>query len=411
MNTKPRLLLISLDAVGDHEADALLSMPNFPRITSRGTLMRKVNSLFISNTYPVHASIQTGVLPMKHGIIDNDFQSPSQKHEHWRFHVRHLRVPSLPEEAEKNGLSVCSVMFPVTGGSSAKYNFPEMPGKMSFFSRMLKTFYYGKKRFILSTLFQNISAIAASGVGHGDELVTSVGAKMLRTGKADLIMLHLLDVDVTKHRYGATSEEAAQALRRTDTRLGVLIDALDASNRKDDTTVIVFSDHSCMDVHTAIHPNARLKEAGISTEDAFFHCSHGCCFLKKLRTGNEEILSAFLDKFRTIPGVARDLTREEMRQSGADQEFSCGFAAARGYVFGHYTKGQHGYPLDNDLYQVFYSAFGSDIPANVVSEGGSLLDVCPLAADILKLEKWPMDGSNKVFSVCQEGDLENIKSK
>lgn len=397
MAKKPRLLMISFDAVGDQDLELLLSLPNFPRVSSNGTLKRRVDSIFITNTYPIHASIQTGVLPMKHGIIDNDFQSPFKKREKWRFHIKHLRVPSLPSEAEKQGFHVCTLMFPVTGASPAKYNIPEMPGKLPFPMLIAKTLTYGKKRFILQSLLGNLASLPKSDAGHGDNLVTAIGMKMLLSEKADLIMLHLLDVDVTKHRFGATSGEAEKALQRTDERLGNLLDALDKSSRRDETTVLIFSDHSCMDVHTAIHPNDLLKEAGISLTDAFFHCSHGCCFLKMIHREQEPEVLAFLEKFSQNPAVSRALTQEEMHTSGADQEFFRGFAAKKGYAFGHFSKGQHGYTLDNPQYQVFYTACGPEIPEGILSEGGTLLDVCPLAVDVLGLDRWPMDGENRVF--------------
>lgn len=404
MAKKPRLLMISFDAVGDCDLELLLSLPNFSRVISKGTLKRRVDSIFITNTYPIHASIQTGVLPMKHGIIDNDFQSPFKKHEKWRFHIKHLRVPSLPSEAEKQGLRVCTLMFPVTGASPAKYNLPEMPGKLPFPMLIAKTLTYGKKRFILQSLLGNLSSLPKSDAGHGDNLVTAIGTKMLLSEKADLIMLHLLDVDVTKHRFGATSQEAQKALDRTDERLGILLDALEKSNRRDETSVLIFSDHSCMDVHTAVHPNDLLKEAGISLTDAFFHCSHGCCFLKMIHREREPEVLAFLQKFSENPAVARALTDEEMRTSGADQEFFRGFAAAAGFVFGHFSKGQHGYTLDHPNYQVFYTVRGPGIPEGILSEGGSLLDVCPLAVDILGMNRWPMDGENRIFGLsAREG--------
>ncbi len=409
MAKKPRLLMISFDAVGDCDLELLLSLPNFSRVISKGTLTRRVNSIFITNTYPIHACIQTGVLPMKHGIIDNDFQSPFKKREKWRFHIKHLRVPSLPSEAEKQGLRVCSLMFPVTGASPAKYNLPEMPGKLPFPILIAKTLAYGKKGFILKSLLGNLSSLPKPDAGHGDNLVTAIGSKMLLSGKADLLMLHLLDVDVTKHRFGATSKEAELAIRRTDERLGVLLDTIEKSNRRDETTVLIFSDHSCMDVHTAIQPNDLLMEAGISLTDAFFHCSHGCCFLKIIHREKEPELQAFIQNFLQNPAVARELTGEEMRTSGADQEFYRGFAAAAGFVFGHFSKGQHGYTLDHPNYQVFYAARGPGIPEGVLSEGGSLLDVCPLSVDILGMNRWPMDGENRVFGASVREGAGNEK--
>ncbi|MBN1891950.1 MAG: hypothetical protein JW780_04150, partial [Clostridiales bacterium] len=138
---------------------------------------------------------------------------------------------------------------------------------------------------------------------------------------------------------------------------------------------------------------------------------HGCCFLNIFRPDHRKEIDAFIERFRSIEGVARDLTEEEMRLSGADQEFAMGFAAAKGYTFGHYSKGQHGYPLDNDNYQVFYAAAGPGIPQGKTGKGGSLLDVCPLAIDTLELDRWPMDGENRIRSVSESGAVARDESE
>ena len=118
MTSRQKLLMISFDAVGDQDVDALLHMQNFRKLCQSGTLVRKVSSIFISNTYPTHTTIQTGVLPETHGIFDNDIQIPGNKYETWRFHVSNISpgVKTLPDEATKAGKTVCSILFPVTGG-------------------------------------------------------------------------------------------------------------------------------------------------------------------------------------------------------------------------------------------------------------------------------------------------------
>ena len=91
------------------------------------------------------------------------------------------------------------------------------------------------------------------------------------------------------------------------------------------------------------------------------------------------------------------LTQEEMRISGAAQEFDMGFSASAGYSFGEKLKGQHGYTLDRERYFTFYLAAGTAVPAGQTKIGGSLLDICPLAVDLLGIPSWSMEVHNSLF--------------
>ena len=60
MDSNAHLLMVSFDAVGSQDIDLLLTLPNFSPLCRRGTLVRDVSSVFVSNTYPTHTTIQTG---------------------------------------------------------------------------------------------------------------------------------------------------------------------------------------------------------------------------------------------------------------------------------------------------------------------------------------------------------------
>jgi hypothetical protein len=87
-------------------------------------------------------------------------------------------------------------------------------------------------------------------------------------------------------------------------------------------------------------------------------------------------------------GFNRFLTDGEMRESG-HEGLPFGFCAKRGYCYENYPKtlkSQHGYPLDYEQYAVFYLARRKDRNGNSITEeksGGSLLDIAPLAREIL----------------------------
>ena len=399
MTREKHLMMISFDAVGSQDIDILLTLPNFSSLCRRGTLVRDVSSIFVSNTYPTHTTIQTGVLPRTHGVMDNDIQDPLFKREKWRFHVSNIQARTLTDEAKKAGKTICTVLYPVTGGSkSIRYNFVEIAGHVPLLLRIGRMLKYGSTGYVLSSLFR-FGHLMVSGTPEALDIFTaSIACDTIRRKKPDLTMVHLLNADMQKHHFGPESPEAIESLHHLDDRLGDLLSSVEQAGLTDSTSIIIFSDHNCCPVHTSIMPNEFLLKAGLTFKDAFFHTSGGCCFLRLISPDKKDGLAAFVDHFLSEPFVDRVLTKEEMSDSGADKEFACGFSAAPGYCFGGFEAGQHGYTLDRDLYHTFYLAVGDLVPSGQVQSGGSLLNICPLAVDLLDIEPWPMDGKNFIFS-------------
>ena len=103
------LAMISLDAVDNEDVAFLKTLPNFGALTRRSTLVEHVAPTFITNTYPIHSSIITGVYPHKHGLIENVKTQPGKGHPDWNTQAKLLRAPTLYQKAATAGLSVCSI--------------------------------------------------------------------------------------------------------------------------------------------------------------------------------------------------------------------------------------------------------------------------------------------------------------
>lgn len=397
MTNPAHLLMVSFDAVADQDIDLLLTLPNFSALCRRGTLVRKVSSVVVSNTYPTHTTIQTGVLPRTHGVFDNEVKSPSFRTERWRFQADNILVPTLSGEAARAGKTVCTILYPVTGGARTRYNFPEIAGHVPPVKRAWRTLRYGSAGFVVSSILRHWKLLDALKTVNLDTFTATVACRMIEKKKPDLTMIHLLDVDTEKHNFGPESPKAKAALHRLDAHLGELMDSITRSGMADDFSIIVFSDHACCPVHTCIEANELLKTAGIPYTDAYFHEAGGTCFLQLFDSCDKDRISAFVDRFLQAPYVDRLLTGKEMFDSGADLTFAYGFSASPGYCFGEHMKGQHGYTLDRDKYNTFYLAAGGKVPQGEVASGGSLLNICPLAVDLLGLEPWPMEGKNLLF--------------
>ena len=396
-----RLLMISFDAVGDQDVDFLLRLPNFSRLSRKSTLVREVTSVFVSNTYPTHTTIQTGVYPKSHGIIDNTWTVPGSGEEKWRFEAKNIRVKSLVSESLRAGRTVCAVLYPVTGGAKIRYHFPEIAGHLPAWKRALRTIRYGRPSFVIPQIIRYGNFIRQVTPESLDRFTTAIAAHTIAAKSPDLVMVHLLDADGTKHLYGPETTESEQSLIRLDDRLGDLLSAVERSGHADEYAILIFSDHNCKPVSSILHPQDILASKGFSDKDAFFHDAGGSCFLKILTPQDSPTYTSlieFVDFFLNISGVARRLTAEEMDISGAGSEFDFGFAAKDGFAFGEELSGQHGYPLDREKYFTFYLACSGDVPAGKTLTGGQLIDICPLACDLLGLEPWPVDGRNALRS-------------
>lgn len=403
MQQVKHLAMISLDAVDNEDVAFLKTLPHFRALTRRGTLVEHVLPTFVTNTYPIHSSIITGVYPDKHGLIENLKTQPGREHPDWNTQAKLLRAPTLYQKAAQAGLTVCSILYPVTEGAAIKYNIPEIPGHMPLMHRarrMLK----GNAGYLLGCAVRNLHHMKRRGVAGLDDLTTACAIDTLNRKRPNLLLLHLLDVDTNKHRFGPKSQEAKQALIRMDERLGKLTKAMEQLFSPEEYGIIVFSDHGCLPVHTAIDPNDVLKRYGLIREpakspadfDAFSHNAGGSAFIKLYRKEKHKTLEEAISTLKKEAYTARLLTDEEMRMGGFSGTFAYGIEAAEGYCFGKFHLGQHGYALKSEGYRPFYLAAGSDIEQNRTLSGGCVVDICPLAAELLGLPLWEMDGKQRL---------------
>ena len=395
------LIMISLDAISDNDINYLLTLPNFKKLASYGLMHRKVESLFISNTYPVHTSISTGVMPSEHGLFDNVIYDPFTKTEKWRAHKNLIKVKTLPERAHDKGLVSCAMMYPCTPGEKIRYHLAEVPGTESMLYRGFKFVHYSSTFRLCPKFFRYMKKCKSFNYFGIDTFIAFTSRDLIAKEKADFYMLHLQDTDHQKHHCGIDSEEVRKSIEYDDKLLGVILEGICEAERNaggdpekgiSHFDILIFSDHACFNVKENIQPNDLLKERGITPESAWFQTVNGACFLHiapSISKDNRAKLDAFIEEFLALPGVKRKLTDEEMRESGAiDAGFHMGFTPVPGTTFGAMKKGQHGYTLDNDDYKIFYLEIGpgflSADQAGTSVEGGSILEVGKKAIDLIE---------------------------
>lgn len=391
VNRLNRLLMISFDAVGDSRVEELCAYPNFRELYARSAVARSVETVFLSNTYPIHTSVVTGVEPSVHGIVSNTEPFP-KAHPRWHTAAREIRAKTLWQAAAEKGLKTAAVLWPVTAGApEICYNIPEVmapPGK----SQVLTSLRAGSALVQLKEYLRHGKKMDGLNQPALDDFATACMTDILREKRPQLALMHLTAFDALCHRHGPGSGELARAFAALDRNLGLLLAAAG-----EDMAVLLFSDHSQLPVSKVLTPNDLLVEMGFMQRDAggyrredalcFIECVGGSAFLHNASLPVwrvKEVRSAV----EHSEGFGRFLSGEELRRCGREQ-LSFGFSAAPGYCFeakGTEYRGQHGYPLDSPDYKVFYLASGGGFARGRVTQGGSILDLAPIASRCLGLE-------------------------
>jgi len=342
------MLVISFDSVSDKVFQDMAGdsarYPNVAAFRKEAYYQGGIETVFVSNTYPVHTTIATGKLPKDHGIISNLLPPKKNGERPWAQMAKYIKAKTLWEAAREKNLSTAAMLWPVTCGADIDYHMPEVhPEKGQ--NMLLRSMRYGSALLQLSALCKHGRTIvkALKGISHGagqphlDNFTAEVTCDVLRRKKPDLTLVHLIAYDSLFHSFGSKGTEIDSAKKALDANLGKILASSSSG------TVIVFSDHSQLDITENVNLNTLY-------ENAVFEQAGGTAFLNRTVEGLEE-----------QAWFARYLTKDEMKESGYADKPVFGIAAKAGYCFsesGSY-RGNHGYPADYEDYQVFYAVRGS----------------------------------------------------
>jgi predicted AlkP superfamily pyrophosphatase or phosphodiesterase len=425
------MLIISFDAVGDGEYSRMAQYPAFASFAAQAAVFRDVPSLFVSNTYPVHTSIATGVAPDVHGVTANTAPYPA-KHPAWNCREDMIRVKTLWQLATEKGIETASVFWPMTAFSKTmRYNIPEVlarPGK----SQIMSCLRAGNAGLQIKMLLCHARLLKGISQPSRDNFATACMCDILRKHKPGLALMHLTAYDSLCHKLGTDGDGMDKAYESLDANLSALLDAAGA-----DRPVIVFSDHAQVNVHTVLAPNETLVAEKLLAVDngtyypgeygCYAECCGGSAFFHASRLPSDRV-GELRTLFEGSEGFRRFLSEDEMQAAGyapsryisddgddgdggdggaggdggsengsggggndkprrkreGCHDVAFGFCAKAGYCYEPFKgkkNADHGYPLDMPEYSVFYMVRGLGMPPGK-TQGGSLLDITALA------QKW-----------------------
>ncbi|MGI6573325.1 MAG: alkaline phosphatase family protein [Fermentimonas sp.] len=205
----PHVLVIGIDGLGAHGLELANNIPNFTYLMENGAYSLKVTTVLPSVSAPTWSTILTGTTPERHSVGGND----------WRLETRKID--------------------PVT---TNEYNyFPTLFGEIraKYPNAILGAVYHW------GTIGDLIEKDACDLSTHGDgEINTTLQAcKFIEEKKPNFTFVHLDHQDGAGHSKGYRSEEYVASVERTDSIVGLYIDALKKADLFEKTTIFIVSDH------------------------------------------------------------------------------------------------------------------------------------------------------------------------
>jgi hypothetical protein len=197
-----RVIILSIDGLRP-DAIELAPMPNLLELMKTSAFSLTAQTIYPSATLPTHSSMLTGFCPSKHGVDWNDY---------------------LPQ----NGIALGTDLFDLAHAAGMK-----------------SVMYVGKEKLQQVTDASNLDQFVF--INDRDKVIMQ---NLLADFPQDfgVLFIHFATTDAMGHVYGWLSPEQLSVAYRADEAIGELLSALDTHGLRDETLLIITSDHGGHDM-------------------------------------------------------------------------------------------------------------------------------------------------------------------
>ncbi|NLJ79724.1 MAG: alkaline phosphatase family protein [Firmicutes bacterium] len=419
----PKLLVFCLDALCGSDLEYMRTLPNFGWMLNSGALVEKINPVFPALTYPCHTSILTGVYVNKHGIASNEIRKRGQKGGPWHSLKEDVQAATVLDLARENGLTTCSLSWPVSGGADYDFNLPMIvPYRYKG---------YEAEKWLIGTSTDHLRyryfykhGRHLEGPDRSLDLFTmAVALDILEDfEQPDVMLIKMCDLDSVRHEYGVYHQKTKVQLRKHDQELGAIFESLRRKGTFAQTNFLVFGDHGQTDVEDVLLLNVLLKQKGflktdqegnLKSFDAFCH-SNDLTAVIELADPEDEAVSRrvgeFLESLRRDEKIQLNLVldaEQAEKEYGFAGPFDFVIESALPIAFGSACDGDqiwgskkpgyrigaasHGGSPQREEVTTFFAA-GPSIRRTVVSGSRSMVDLAPTMAKMLGFTMDGVDG-------------------
>ena len=424
MSENKHLVIISLDSLGFRDIDEhQAELPTLNKLVNGGTWVKEVKGIYPTLTYPSHTTIITGQYPNVHGIVNNTKIQPERRSPDWFWYQRDVKSTTLYDLARKQNLKTAAFLWPVTAGSKINYNLAEIFPNRIWTNQVLVSLKASSP--LLIWQMNNKYGKLRNGIKQPelDEFITACAIDTIKTKKPNLTLLHLVDMDSMRHRYGVRSDEAMEALHRLDNHVAQVIEATKTAGTFADTNFAILGDHYQINVDKMIHLNTLFAKHGWLTAkpnqtfkkdwSVMAKTCDGCTYIY---TRNFEQIERLRNLITEIEGIERIYSTQEAIARGADPKCTLMVEAKAGYYFTDESEraevvekvlpemmgqadryqGVHGYDPDKTGYKTTIIFNGPMVKKNQTVAQADLVDEAPTFAKLLGL-KFPEPIAGKII--------------
>lgn len=414
------VVIVSIDGVPAESLwDERIPLPTMRSLAKQGAWANAMVPSTPTKTWTNHTTLATGVHPAKHGVLTNGKFTESDRgsviYQNDLDRGELSTYPTLYDYAYEAGLRTAGINWPVTRNAETLHdNFPDAPNELAHMTSELRSALIDRG---LLEEGSDLSYRHDSPAG-ADYTWTAAATHLIRARKPDLLLFHLLNVDTMHHRHGAPSWPGFTALSLVDTQLKQVLDALDETGIRDQTTIFVVSDHGFMNVEKTVRPNVLLRKEGLLEVDKERDIKQarvqvvengGSAMVFVTDRAAERDLETARSLFEGAEGIARVVGPDEYEAYGLphpSEEEHVGdlmLEAAPGHAFGDSatgeyivsldeTIGKHGYSSRTPEMSTLFVASGRGVRSGIKLDTVDIRSVAPTAARLLGIEMETADG-------------------
>ncbi|ENN96930.1 MULTISPECIES: ectonucleotide pyrophosphatase/phosphodiesterase [Pseudoalteromonas] len=212
--------------------------PNLKAMAAKGVRAQKLMPVYPTKTFPNHISIITGLLPVNHGIVDNNFCDKARKNDCYSM------GKGMRDSTWVNGIPLWN-LAKMQGLKSATYFWPESDAR---FNGMTPDYYFHYSKY---SEYQ----------GRVDQIIQWLS--LPKAQRPRFVASYFSLVDSMGHEFGPDAPQTRDAVKQLDELMGQLQTRL--SKLEQEINLVIVSDHGM----AYVNPEQSIDVSTLPKNDNF----------------------------------------------------------------------------------------------------------------------------------------------